>query len=78
MVKVSGFSAIIVPEGGSYSAWCPEVDVASQGGSVEEALANLKEALELHMECLTAAELKEIRKRQSTRLIATIEIPVPA
>lgn len=77
-MKVSGFSAIVVPEGGSYSAWCPEVDVASQGRSVEEALANLKEALELHIECLGASELREIRKRQSTRLIATIEVPVPA
>lgn len=77
-MKVSGFSAIVVPEGGSYSAWCPEVDVASQGGSVEEALANLKEALELHIECLSTSELREIRKRQSTRLIATIEVPVPA
>lgn len=77
-MKVSGFSAIVVPESGSYSAWCPEVDIASQGDSVEEALANLKEALELHIECLSASELREIRKRQSTRLIATIEVPVPA
>ncbi len=33
-----------------YSAWCPEVDVASQGESMEKALENLKEALELYFE----------------------------
>ena len=37
-------------EKGLYVAWCPEVDVASQGKSIEEALANLKEALELYFE----------------------------
>jgi predicted RNase H-like HicB family nuclease len=31
-------------------ALCPELDVASQGKSVEEALRNLKEALELYLE----------------------------
>lgn len=33
-----------------YVALCPEVDVVSQGSTVEEALANLKEAVELHIE----------------------------
>lgn len=36
-------------EGGYYVALCPELDVASQGKSVEEALRNLREALELYM-----------------------------
>ena len=58
------FSVVVFPEGKSYSAWCPELDVASQGDKLEEAIANLKEALELHLECLSPAELQEIRKRQ--------------
>ena len=37
------------PEGG-YSAICPELDVASQGETIEEAEANLKEAIELYLE----------------------------
>ena len=35
---------------GLYVAECPEVGTASQGDSVEEALANLKEATELYLE----------------------------
>jgi predicted RNase H-like HicB family nuclease len=40
-------SAVVRREVGLYVALCPEFDVASQGESVEEALSNLKEALEL-------------------------------
>ena len=43
-------SAVVRREGKFYVASCPEFDVASQGKSVEEALANLKEALELFLE----------------------------
>ncbi|MBI1973898.1 type II toxin-antitoxin system HicB family antitoxin [Candidatus Micrarchaeota archaeon] len=71
-------SAVVIPEAGLYAAWCPELDIASQGDSIEEALANLKEALELHFECLSRAELDELRKRQGTRLVTTLEFAVPA
>ena len=40
-------TAIIEREGEDYVALCPELDIASQGASVSEARANLKEALEL-------------------------------
>lgn len=43
-------TAIVTQEGGWYVARCAEVEVASQGRSVEEALANLREALELYFE----------------------------
>jgi len=43
-------SAVVRREGRLYVALCPEFDVASQGKSVEEALRNLKEALELFLE----------------------------
>ena len=39
----------IKKEGTGYSSWCPELDVASQGNTVEEARQNLKEAVELHV-----------------------------
>lgn len=77
-MKLLGFSVVVFPEAGSYSAWCPDVDVASQGDTLEEAIANLKEALELHLECLSSAELQEIRQRQGTKLITTLEVPVTA
>ncbi len=44
------FSAVIKKEGDWYSAWCPELDVASQGKTIEEAVSNLKEAIELYLE----------------------------
>lgn len=44
------FSASVFREGGWYVAQCLEVDVASQGESEEEALENLKEAIEFHFE----------------------------
>ena len=47
---------------------CPELDIASQGDSVEEARANLQEALELFFE--TASE-EEIRSRLSGEIYVT-------
>ena len=44
------FSAIVENEGEWYVSLCPEVDVASQGKTVEEALKNLREAVELYLE----------------------------
>ena len=44
------FAATVWREGHWYVAQCLELDVASQGESEEEVLANLREALELHFE----------------------------
>jgi predicted RNase H-like HicB family nuclease len=44
------FTAIITREKKFYVALAPDVDIASQGETIEEALANLKEALELYFE----------------------------
>ncbi len=44
------FSASVFREGDWHVAQCLEVDVADQGESEEEALENLKEAMELHFE----------------------------
>ena len=49
-MKVRTFTAVIRREGDLYVAECPEVGTASQGPSVEEAVANLKEATELYLE----------------------------
>lgn len=48
--KTFELSAVVRKEGRLYVALCPEFDIASQGKSVEEALKNLKEALELYLE----------------------------
>lgn len=53
------FTAILEKENDMYVALCPELDVASQGTTVEEATANLKEAVELFLECADPSEIKE-------------------
>ena len=40
-------TAVIEREGDSYVAWCPALDIASQGETIELARANLSEALSL-------------------------------
>lgn len=64
------FTAILQKEEGMYVAKCPEVGTVSQGKTVEEAIANLKEATELYLEefpfkeeshpILTTFEVREV------------------
>ena len=51
------FTAMTYREDGGYVALCPELDVASQGDSVEEASANLGEAVELFIESADPSEV---------------------
>jgi len=53
------FTAILEREGDLYVALCPELDVASQGATVEEATANLREAVELFLEAADPAEIAD-------------------
>ncbi|MDE0718338.1 MAG: type II toxin-antitoxin system HicB family antitoxin [Rhodospirillaceae bacterium] len=50
-------TAIVEREGDGYVALCPEVDVASQGGTVADARDNLAEALTLFFETASAEEI---------------------
>jgi predicted RNase H-like HicB family nuclease len=49
-MRISAFTAVLHKEGELYVADCPEVGTISQGKTVEEAIANLKEATELYRE----------------------------
>ena len=60
MKDVRRFTAMIYREGDGFVALCPELDVASQGDSVEDASANLREAVELFIE---SADDSEIERR---------------
>ncbi len=51
-------TAIIERKEEGYVALCPELDIASQGASVDEARNNLKEALELFFETASATEIQ--------------------
>jgi predicted RNase H-like HicB family nuclease len=50
-------TAIIQPERNGFVALCPELDIASQGDTVESARNNLREALELFFECASEHEI---------------------
>ena len=68
------YTAIVEKEGDGYVALCPELDVASQGATVEEARTNLVEAIELFLE--TAAP-EEIRTRTHGEVFVTsVEVKV--
>jgi predicted RNase H-like HicB family nuclease len=62
------FTAIIEREDNEYVALCPELDVASQGNTVEEARTNLIEAIELFLE---HASLQEVRERLNSEIFIT-------
>ncbi|MBW4653777.1 MAG: type II toxin-antitoxin system HicB family antitoxin [Kaiparowitsia implicata GSE-PSE-MK54-09C] len=62
------FTAILYWEEDVYVAECPEVGTASQGNTVEEALANLQEATELYLEEFPMPTV-------TRRLITTFEVP---
>jgi predicted RNase H-like HicB family nuclease len=52
-------TAIIEREDDMYVALCPEVDIASQGNSIESARDNLQEAVELFFQTASPEEIKE-------------------
>ena len=52
-------TAIIQREKGGFVALCPELDVASQGNTIESARDNLREALELFFECASPDEIHQ-------------------
>ncbi|MBI5243121.1 MAG: type II toxin-antitoxin system HicB family antitoxin [Elusimicrobia bacterium] len=66
------FSAILEKEGRWYVALCPELDVASQGRTIEQALRNLREAVELYIQSASPSELKNALS--SHPLITTLQV----
>lgn len=57
-MKRTQLTAVIEREGDGYVSLCPELDIASQGYTVQQARTNLKEAVELFMETADAAEIQ--------------------
>jgi len=67
-------TAIIEREDEGFVSLCPELDIASQGSSVEEAQANLVEALTLFFETADASEVT--RRFHSEVFVTQVEVPV--
>jgi len=51
-------TALIEREGDGFVSLCPELDIASQGDTIEEARENLREALELFFETASPEEIQ--------------------
>jgi len=64
-------TAILHKENNLYVAECPEIGTVSQGPTVEEAIANLKEATELYLEEFPVPEVDH-------PLLTTFEVAVHA
>ncbi|WP_373498399.1 type II toxin-antitoxin system HicB family antitoxin [Desulfococcus sp.] len=68
------FTVIIEREGNGYVSLCPELDIASQGETIEAARDNLQEALELFFE---TASRQEIQARLHEEVYVTqVEVAV--
>jgi len=68
------YTAVVEKEGKGFVALCPELDVVSQGRSVEEARANLREAVVLFLECASPTEIRE--RLHSEVYITAFEVAV--
>jgi predicted RNase H-like HicB family nuclease len=74
MTQRRQLTALIEREGDGYVALCPELDIASQGSTVEEAKTNLVEAIELFME---SADPTEVAARIHDEVFVTrVEVAV--
>jgi predicted RNase H-like HicB family nuclease len=68
-------SVVLEKDEHGYYAWCPELKgCQSQGASFEEALANIREAVELYLETLTEDERRDALSREV--LTTAVEVHV--
>jgi len=67
-------TAIIEREGNGFVSLCPELDIASQGDTIQEAKANLKKSLDLFFECASADEIKQ--RLHDDIFITNVEVAV--
>jgi len=74
MKKKKSLTAIIEKDGDGYVSLCPELDIASQGDSIEEARSNLIEALELFYECASPSEVEE--RLHGEVLVTQVEVSI--
>jgi predicted RNase H-like HicB family nuclease len=67
-------TALVQREDDSWVSWCPELDVASQGATIEVARANLREAIELFLETADKAEVEQ--RLHSETYLSQLEVSV--
>ena len=67
-------TAVLIREDTGFVALCPELDVASQGDTVEDAKTNLQEAVELFFECASQEEVQD--RLSSESYVTSLEVSV--
>ena len=71
---IRSLTAVLIRENDGFVALCPEIDVASQGDTVEEAKGNLREAVELFFECASQEEISE--RLSSESFVSSLEVSI--
>jgi len=74
MQRTHQMTAILSREDDGFVALCPDLDIASQGSTIEEARANLVEALTLFFETASSSEVA--RCLHSEVFFTQVEVPV--
>jgi len=74
MKHIQQLTAIIEREGDGYIGLCPELDIASQGETIESTRVNLQEAVELFFETADPSEIE--RRRHSEVFVTRLEVEV--
>ena len=67
-------TAVLEREGDGYVALCPEIDVASQGDTLDDARANLREAVELFLDTANSTEITG--RFSSEKVVEPLEVTV--
>ena len=78
MDMVRQLTAVIEREGDGYVATCPELDIVSQGNTVEEARRNLVEAVEGFFEVASPSEIQRRLKTETYVMSIVPTIPIHA
>ena len=71
---IKRLTAIIEREGSGYVSLCPELDIASQGNTIEDARNNLTEAVELFFEF--ASENEKTERLHNEVYLTSLEVAV--
>ena len=74
MAKTRQLTAIIEREDDGFVALCPELDIASQGDTVEDARSNLTEAIELFFEVADPSEIEQ--RLHNDVFVTSVEVSV--
>ena len=74
MKRVQQLTRVIEREGDGYVSLCPELDIASQGATIDEARRNLTEAVELFFETADESEIAE--RRRSEFYVTRLEVNI--